>query len=250
MPRDIALPVRHIAEQTDNIVRWKTLPRDGHFAAMDQPELITADLRDALRPYRRQPAPPVMTATINNPDEVRTATLTSNTVRTRRTPGLPARSIAAYCRNGLRGFGLNCLEYRVCHPVNVLAGFQPWSRTRNRISCTTYVTFGSARWSSMSVKPTPRALPLAHVCRSLKLAVQLAVPSKGGSGLVPSTIEMAVVPVSDPLRAAIGPDKLLRSLPFLAEFDERGRWTGRSGFAAASDRALSTSGRPSNGGAS
>lgn len=52
MPHDIALPVRRIAEQTDNIVRWQRLPRGGHFAAMEQPELITADLRDALRPYR------------------------------------------------------------------------------------------------------------------------------------------------------------------------------------------------------
>lgn len=39
-------------KKTDNIVRWKTLPRSGHFAAMEQPELIIADLREALRPYR------------------------------------------------------------------------------------------------------------------------------------------------------------------------------------------------------
>jgi len=52
MPHDIARPVRRIAEQTDNIVRWKELARGGHFAAMEQPDLIVADLRDALRPYR------------------------------------------------------------------------------------------------------------------------------------------------------------------------------------------------------
>ena len=52
MPHDIALPVRRIAEQTDNIVRWETLPRGGHFAAMEQPDLIVTDLREALRPYR------------------------------------------------------------------------------------------------------------------------------------------------------------------------------------------------------
>jgi len=52
MPRDIALPVRRIAEQTDNIVRWQTLPRGGHFAAMEEPDLIVADLREALRSYR------------------------------------------------------------------------------------------------------------------------------------------------------------------------------------------------------
>lgn len=52
MPRDIALPVRRLAEQTDDIVRWTTLPRGGHFAAMEQPEPIVDDLREALRPYR------------------------------------------------------------------------------------------------------------------------------------------------------------------------------------------------------
>ena len=51
MPRDIARPVRRPAEQTDDIVRWTTLPRGAHFA-MEQPELIVADLREALRPYR------------------------------------------------------------------------------------------------------------------------------------------------------------------------------------------------------
>jgi len=52
MPRDIAQPVRRIAEQTDNIVRWTTLPHGGHFAALEQPHLIVEDLREALRPYR------------------------------------------------------------------------------------------------------------------------------------------------------------------------------------------------------
>lgn len=52
MPADIARPVRRIAEATDNIVRWRQLPRGGHFAAMEQPELIITDLREALRPYR------------------------------------------------------------------------------------------------------------------------------------------------------------------------------------------------------
>lgn len=52
MPRDIALQVRRIAEQTDNIVRWKTLSRGGHFAAIEEPDVIVDDLREALRPFR------------------------------------------------------------------------------------------------------------------------------------------------------------------------------------------------------
>lgn len=52
MPQDIARPVRKIAVKTDNIVRWQLLPRGGHFGAMEQPDLIVTDLRDALRPYR------------------------------------------------------------------------------------------------------------------------------------------------------------------------------------------------------
>jgi microsomal epoxide hydrolase len=51
MPHDIGRPSRHIAEHTDNIVRWQSLSR-GHFAAMEAPDLIVSDLRDALRPYR------------------------------------------------------------------------------------------------------------------------------------------------------------------------------------------------------
>jgi microsomal epoxide hydrolase len=52
MPRDIARPARQIAEKTDNIVRWQELAHGGHFAALEQPELIVTDLREALRPYR------------------------------------------------------------------------------------------------------------------------------------------------------------------------------------------------------
>ena len=52
MPEDIARPVRRIAERTDNIVRWQDIDAGGHFAAMEQPALIVADLREALRPYR------------------------------------------------------------------------------------------------------------------------------------------------------------------------------------------------------
>ncbi|MFE9751662.1 epoxide hydrolase family protein [Saccharothrix saharensis] len=44
-PHEITLPVRRIAERTDNIVRWTEFDRGGHFAAMEQPELLAEDIR-------------------------------------------------------------------------------------------------------------------------------------------------------------------------------------------------------------
>ncbi len=55
LPRDIATPVRRIAESFDAIVRWTEFPQGGHFGALEQPELMTADLRDALRDRRLPP---------------------------------------------------------------------------------------------------------------------------------------------------------------------------------------------------
>jgi microsomal epoxide hydrolase len=51
-PRDIALPVRRIAEQSNNIVRWTTYERGGHFASLEVPDLVLADVRAAFRPFR------------------------------------------------------------------------------------------------------------------------------------------------------------------------------------------------------
>ncbi|MEV6011869.1 epoxide hydrolase family protein [Streptomyces sp. NPDC051976] len=42
---DNFIPLRHIADRTNNIVQWTTYERGGHFAAMEQPELLTADIR-------------------------------------------------------------------------------------------------------------------------------------------------------------------------------------------------------------
>jgi pimeloyl-ACP methyl ester carboxylesterase len=38
-------PPRSFAEKTYNIVHWSEMPSGGHFAAMEQPELMLADLR-------------------------------------------------------------------------------------------------------------------------------------------------------------------------------------------------------------
>jgi pimeloyl-ACP methyl ester carboxylesterase len=51
-PHDIAIPVRRLAERNHNIVRWTEFDRGGHFAAMEEPDLLIGDLREAFRDYR------------------------------------------------------------------------------------------------------------------------------------------------------------------------------------------------------
>ena len=46
------IPLRHIAEQSNNIVRWTEFDRGGHFAAMEQPELLVEDIRAFFRQLR------------------------------------------------------------------------------------------------------------------------------------------------------------------------------------------------------
>ena len=50
--RDIAIPPRSWAERTSNIVYWTEMPRGGHFAPFEEPELYAEDLRAFFRPYR------------------------------------------------------------------------------------------------------------------------------------------------------------------------------------------------------
>ena len=52
-PKEIAMPPQALAERGLNIVRWTVMPRGGHFAAMEQPELLAKDLREFFRPLRR-----------------------------------------------------------------------------------------------------------------------------------------------------------------------------------------------------
>jgi pimeloyl-ACP methyl ester carboxylesterase len=44
-PHDNFIPLRHIADGTNNIVQWTEYDRGGHFAAMEQPDLLIADIR-------------------------------------------------------------------------------------------------------------------------------------------------------------------------------------------------------------
>jgi pimeloyl-ACP methyl ester carboxylesterase len=51
-PRDLSMPVRTLAERTNNIVHWSEFDRGGHFAAMEVPELLVGDVREFFRRVR------------------------------------------------------------------------------------------------------------------------------------------------------------------------------------------------------
>ena len=51
-PRDLLPPPREWAERFFNIQRWTEMPRGGHWAAMEEPELLVEDLRAFFRPLR------------------------------------------------------------------------------------------------------------------------------------------------------------------------------------------------------
>jgi microsomal epoxide hydrolase len=53
-PADILLPPKEWAERNLNITRWTVMPRGGHFAAMEEPELLADDIRAFYRPFRTQ----------------------------------------------------------------------------------------------------------------------------------------------------------------------------------------------------
>ncbi|MFE9811377.1 alpha/beta fold hydrolase [Streptomyces sp. NPDC005227] len=48
-PEENFVPLRHVAERTDRIVRWTEFDRGGHFAAMEAPDLLVADVRAFFR---------------------------------------------------------------------------------------------------------------------------------------------------------------------------------------------------------
>jgi len=51
-PRELAPPIRRFAEQSNNIVHWSEFDRGGHFAAMEEPDLVVGDLRAFFRRLR------------------------------------------------------------------------------------------------------------------------------------------------------------------------------------------------------
>ncbi|MDG4863412.1 epoxide hydrolase [Streptomyces sp. T-3] len=50
--QDNFIPLRHIADRTNNIVQWTTYGSGGHFAAMEQPELLVGDVQRFFRQLR------------------------------------------------------------------------------------------------------------------------------------------------------------------------------------------------------
>ncbi|MBX6333372.1 MAG: epoxide hydrolase, partial [Gemmatimonadaceae bacterium] len=51
-PRDIARPPREWGARIFDVRRWTEMPRGGHFAAHEEPELLAAELREFFRPFR------------------------------------------------------------------------------------------------------------------------------------------------------------------------------------------------------
>lgn len=48
-PGELVRPPRHWAERIYNIKRWTVMPQGGHFAAMEEPELLAGDIREFFR---------------------------------------------------------------------------------------------------------------------------------------------------------------------------------------------------------
>ena len=51
-PAEISLPPREWAERSYNVRRWTEMPSGGHFAALEEPELLAEDVRAFFRSYR------------------------------------------------------------------------------------------------------------------------------------------------------------------------------------------------------
>jgi microsomal epoxide hydrolase len=51
-PYEIAPPIRRFADLSNNIVHWTEFDRGGHFAAMEEPDLLIADVREFFRQRR------------------------------------------------------------------------------------------------------------------------------------------------------------------------------------------------------
>ena len=51
-PAEISRPPREWAERSYNLQRWTQMPRGGHFAALEEPELLAEDIRGFFKPFR------------------------------------------------------------------------------------------------------------------------------------------------------------------------------------------------------
>ena len=51
-PAEISRPPREWGERSYNLRRWTPMPRGGHFAALEEPQLLAEDIRAFFRPFR------------------------------------------------------------------------------------------------------------------------------------------------------------------------------------------------------
>ncbi|MGH7728330.1 MAG: epoxide hydrolase family protein [Vulcanimicrobiaceae bacterium] len=51
-PKELPMPPRRLVERAFRVTRYERLPRGGHFAAMEQPELLANEIRAFFRPLR------------------------------------------------------------------------------------------------------------------------------------------------------------------------------------------------------
>ncbi|HEV8447910.1 MAG TPA: epoxide hydrolase [Gemmatimonadaceae bacterium] len=51
-PKDLSSPPREWAARFYNVQRWTPMPHGGHFAALEEPDLLANDLRTFFRPFR------------------------------------------------------------------------------------------------------------------------------------------------------------------------------------------------------
>jgi len=51
-PAELPMPPRSWVERSFNVQRWTSMPKGGHFAAMEQPQLLAEDIRAFFRPLR------------------------------------------------------------------------------------------------------------------------------------------------------------------------------------------------------
>jgi pimeloyl-ACP methyl ester carboxylesterase len=53
-PQDIDRPPREFAERSYTVQRWTEMPRGGHFAALEEPQLLAEDIRAFFRELRQR----------------------------------------------------------------------------------------------------------------------------------------------------------------------------------------------------
>ncbi|MHB1405023.1 MAG: alpha/beta fold hydrolase [Desulfitobacteriaceae bacterium] len=52
-PKDLTFPPRELAERFLRVQHWTQMPRGGHFAALEEPELLAEDMRLFFRSLRK-----------------------------------------------------------------------------------------------------------------------------------------------------------------------------------------------------